>query len=106
MVKKAGRRMGSKSSRSLAEARTGLFRATLLFGSAAVALSLIVVPEVDRRSRLFAEARNADVDPTITGSIAPVPSEPKRYTQRRSVLDDAEREPCLMFPDGSQRGSC
>lgn len=96
----------ARSTRSLAEARTGLFRATLLFGSALAALSLIVVPEVDHRTKVFVAERAAGLDPVTTGSIAPPAAANGRYTIRRSVLDMPERGPCIMFPDGRQKGAC
>lgn len=98
-------RKAARPSHSFAEARTGLFRATLLFGSAAAALSLIVVPEIDHRAKLIVAERAADVDPVTTGSIGPR-ADVRRYTIHRSVLDRPDREPCIMFPDGSQKGAC
>ena len=91
-------------SETFAEARTGLFRATLLFGSIAVALALIVVPAVDHPAKV-AVADTADgIDPIITGSTT-IP-DIRRYTLRRSVLDGPRSGPCLLFPDGTQRGKC
>ncbi|KQT54008.1 hypothetical protein ASG54_18810 [Aureimonas sp. Leaf460] len=90
----------------IAEARTGLFRATLLFGSIAAALSLIIVPAADRHSREIAEQRATD--DIVTGSITPSGAKPgpERYTVRRSVLKQESSGPCLLFPDGSQKGAC
>lgn len=88
----------------IAEARTGLFRATLLFGSIAAALSLIIVPAADRHSREVVAAREG-LDPVATGSIAK-PANAERYTLRRSVLRQDSEGPCLLFPDGSQKGAC
>jgi hypothetical protein len=90
---------------SFAEARTGLFRATLLFGSAVAALSLIVVPEIDHRTKLLVAERAADVDPITTGSVG-TGAELRRYTVHRSILDRPDRDPCIMFPDGTQKGAC
>jgi hypothetical protein len=99
------RELDTNKSRSvakgIAEARTGLFRATLLFGSIAAALSLIIVPAADRHAREIAEERAA-LDQFVTGSNKPTVD---RYTKRRSVLH-ANQEPCLLFPDGTQRGAC
>lgn len=99
------RKAARPSSRSIAEARTGLFRATLLFGSAAAALSLIVVPMVDRETKLIVAERSAGVDAMTTGSIGS-DANARRYTLRRSVLDRPDRTPCIMFPDGRQAGAC
>ncbi|KAB0677062.1 hypothetical protein F6X38_19570 [Aureimonas leprariae] len=89
----------------MAEARTGLFRATLLFGSAAAALSLIVVPMADRQAKLIVAERASDLDAMTTGSIGS-DANVQRYTIRRSVLDRPDRAPCIMFPDGRQTGAC
>lgn len=93
----------SQMAEGIAEARTGLFRATLLFGSIAAALSLIIVPAADRHSREIAEDRMA-TDAMVTGSIAK--PHPEHYTVRRSVLKQESLGPCLLFPDGTQRGAC
>lgn len=93
-------------SETFAEARTGLFRATLLFGSIAVALALIIVPAADRQAKLAAAGAAEGLDPVLTGSTAAATPDIRRYTLRRSVLDDSRSEPCLMFPDGTQRGKC
>ncbi|MBC8131113.1 MAG: hypothetical protein H7Y08_12425 [Rhizobiaceae bacterium] len=93
----------AKMADTLAEARTGLFRATLLFGSIAVALSLIVVPAADRHAKETVAERSRDVDPMVTGST---PDGARRYVVRRSVLDIDRTGPCLFFPDGSERGAC
>jgi hypothetical protein len=87
--------------KGIAEARTGLFRATLLFGSIAAALSLIILPATDRHSREDADAR-VGVDQTATGSVR-TPAE--LHTMRRTPLQP-NQEPCLFFPDGTQRGAC
>lgn len=91
---------------TLAEARTGLFRATLLFGAIAIALALIVVPAADRHAKLTIAERIGDIDPMITGTNPANGSPVRRYVVRRSVLDIEGGGPCLYFPDGSQRGAC
>ncbi|KQT44370.1 hypothetical protein ASG43_13520 [Aureimonas sp. Leaf454] len=92
---------GRSVTNGIAEARTGLFRATLLFGSIAAALSLIIVPAADRHAHQVADER-ASLDQTVTGTNKPTID---RYTLRRSVLRPSQ-EPCLLFPDGTQRGAC
>lgn len=89
---------------AFAEARTGLFRATLLFGSIAVALALIVVPAADHQAKLTVAQAKDPIDQMITGSTTP--AENQRYTLRRSVLQNSRSGPCLLFPDGTQRGAC
>ena len=101
---KEASQLKSGKSDTLVEARTGLFRATLLFGSIAAALALIVVPAADRHSR-FANADQVNgLDRMTTGSNAP--SHKRTYVESRSVLWDAKTGPCLLFPDGTQRGAC
>lgn len=92
---------GPALSEALAEARTGLFRATLLFGSIAAALALIVVPAADRHAKRAIAER---LDPIATAST-PSPAK-RRYVVSRSVLQDRSSGPCLLFPDGTQRGAC
>lgn len=89
---------------AFAEARTGLLRATLLFGSIATALALIVVPAVDKPGKGSVAARLDEVDMVTTGSIRH--TDTQRYIVRRSVLQGPDREPCLLFPNGTQRGAC
>ena len=90
-------------SETLSEARTGLFRATLLFGAIAIALALIVVPTADRHAKLAVAEHAEGLDQIVTGSNRDAS---KRYVETRSVLWDAKHGPCLLFPDGSQRGAC
>lgn len=89
---------------ALAEARTGLFRATLLFGSIAAALALIVVPAADRHAKISVAERGQALDPTVTGSAGHAGK--NTYVESRSVLWDGKAGPCLLFPDGTQRGAC
>ena len=103
MKEASHQKSGPAISETLAQARTGLFRATLLFGSIAVALALIVVPAADRQAKLSAFDRKG-IDTLTTGSVAN--PEKLRYVVRRSVLQDHAAGPCLMFPDGTRRGAC
>lgn len=94
---------GDRSTRALmADARTGLLRATMLFGSIAVALALIVVPLADRHARTVVAERG--LDEMATGSVGTQHS--SHYTLSRSVLQRNGAGPCLLFPDGSTRGAC
>ncbi|WP_188910871.1 hypothetical protein [Aureimonas endophytica] len=95
-----GRRRG-KGFGSLADAAAGLARAGLLFGSIAAALALIVLPDIDRRNHGAEVA--PDLDATMTGSIAPAPERQGLEWADASRLDQG---PCLMFPDGTERGAC
>jgi hypothetical protein len=78
----------------------GMLRIALLFGSAAVALTLILAPLADRYSR-SQFAANGGLDYSTTGSIG------KRavYTIRRSVLQRADAI-CIIRPDGRRSGDC
>jgi hypothetical protein len=90
---------------TLVEARSGLFRATLLFGSIAVALAMIVVPTADQQAKQRVAAERArELDPITTGSNST--TDRQSYVSRRSVLTDPSKGPCLLFPDGTQRGAC
>ena len=102
-MKEASQQKTGKSE-SIAEARTGLFRATLLFGSIAAALALIVVPAADRHAKLATadQAEGLDMMPTGSNKHA----DRRTYVESRSVLWDSKTGPCLLFPDGTQRGAC
>ena len=82
----------------------GVLRITLLFGSAAVALALIVAPIMDRQTRpLYAGGSlPATVDRIVTGSVP----QPRRYTIRRSVLHSSPSAVCVIRDDGSRSGDC
>lgn len=98
-----GDRADRPSQGSLAEARTGLFRATLLFGSIAVALALIVAPAAERGAK-YAVSGAPQLDPIATGSIRS--GEAGSYTIRRSVLQPAGAAPCIVFSGGGRSGAC
>lgn len=93
---------GRRASESIAEIRTGLFRATLLFGSIALALALIIAPAAKRGADYVATAHRPQLDTMTTGSI----STSNRYTVRRSVLQRSDALPCVIFSDGGSTGAC
>jgi hypothetical protein len=88
----------------IAEARTGALRVALLFGSAVIALALILVPILNNRSNdvvtqsLFPNG----VDTMATGSIR----NSQAYTVRKSVLQPAPDAVCIIHPDGTKKGDC
>lgn len=88
----------------IAEFRTGLMRATLLFGVIAVAFVLIVLPQAKRVAGAdFASVPQLDM--MTTGSISPAGgSRTQVYTVQRSVLQDGG--PCYTFANGDKRGAC
>ena len=100
------RKTGRRSIGPIAEAGTGLLRATLLIGSLVGALALIVVPQVDRRSDQMVAERVGGLDEITTGSVSRGGGGVTRYTVHRSILDRPDRGPCIMFPDGREQGAC
>lgn len=79
----------------------GVLRIALLFGSAAVALALVIAPIADTYSRpQFAET--AGLDFTSTGSVGPRGS----YTIRKSVLQDMPGALCIIRQNGQRVGDC
>lgn len=84
-------------------------RVALLFGSAAVALSLIITPLVDRSTRpqLAQSFLGEELDLTSTGSVRPAVSRSgERYTIRRSVLQSSPSAICVIRANGAQAGDC
>jgi hypothetical protein len=85
-------------------AGVGILRATLLFGSAAVALALVLAPIVDNQTRQFS-ATPAGLDRMSTGSITR-PGTGGGYTIRRSVLQDSPSAICIIRDNGRRSGNC
>jgi len=85
-----------KERASSASRRTGALNIALLFGTAVVALTLILTPMLADSSKksVFASAP-ADFDTITTGSI-PKSDSGKRYTIRRSVLQDTRGSVCVV----------
>ncbi len=85
--------------------RTGALNLALLFGTAAIALALILTPMLSSRpdGRVLANAPVVDYDMMSTGSIPSRPTS-KRYTVRRSVLQDMPGAVCIIDGDGSSSG--
>ncbi|WP_117196112.1 hypothetical protein [Rhizobium terrae] len=82
--------------------RTGALNIALLFGTAAIALSLIVTPMLAGRDdqRRLANVQE-DFDLITTGSIKPAEKGVKHYTIRRSVLQETPGEVCIVQGYGS-----
>lgn len=80
----------------------GTLRIALLFGSAAVALAIVLVPIMQRTASGRIAAAEA-TDPIVTGGTS---KERSRYSIRRSVLSDRPDEPCVIYADGSNTGTC
>lgn len=80
--------------------RRALLRASVLFGSLAVAVVMLFGQGSERPMR-YADG-NEGIDEILTGTVA----SPSRYVIGRSVLQPAGSGPCLYFPDGTRRGTC
>lgn len=79
---------------------SGALRVVLLFGSAAVALALVLAPVADNLTRSQVAGRDG-IDFLSTGSIG------KRsgYVIRRSVMQ-APGEVCIIRDNGLRSGAC
>mgnify|MGYP000877438131 CR=1 FL=1 len=80
----------------------GSLRVALLFGAGAIALSLLVIPVVERQSRTAFVDGPDNLDRMSTGSIQTGGS----YTIRRSVLQTKPNAVCIIRPNGSRSGDC
>ncbi|HZG30329.1 MAG TPA: hypothetical protein VE079_17890 [Ensifer sp.] len=84
--------------------KSGALNVAVIFGVAAVALTLILAPFVDRKSaHLAGTVAPGAYDDIVTGSIS-TNSGPKRYIVRRSVLQDTPGAVCIINSDGSTSG--
>lgn len=87
--------------------QTGILNIALLFGTAAIALSLIITPMVAGKNR---EPRLAQVpdnfDMITTGSIKPAASVDgkKTYSIRRSILQQTPGSVCIVEGYGYESG--
>ncbi|APO69388.1 hypothetical protein ACDY96_13540 [Rhizobium mongolense] len=93
-----------KEQSSNASRRTGALNLVLLFGTAVVALTLILTPMLADKSKssVFASVP-AEFDTITTGSI-PRTENGKRYTIRRSVLQETPGSVCVVQGYGSGAG--
>ena len=84
---------------------TGMLNLSLLFGTAVIALTLILTPMLAQKSdgRVLANAP-IDYDTIQTGSVPSDTGQTKRYTLRRSVLQDMPGAVCVINGDGSKSG--
>lgn len=86
--------------------RTGALNLSLLFGTAVIALTLILTPMLSSKTdnKLIANAP-IDYDNIHTGSIPSSGSTTtKRYTVRRSVLQEMPGAVCIIDGNGSKSG--
>jgi hypothetical protein len=83
---------------------SGAIRVALLFGSAAVAFTLILAPIIDRGAGNYVAKRgvSSGLDTTATGSILKT----RGYTVRRSILQGGPSSVCIIGENGVQSGKC
>ncbi|QND50718.1 hypothetical protein HB779_01560 [Phyllobacterium sp. 628] len=95
----------SVQSRAFLDAGRGILRITLLFGSAAIALALVIAPLADRGSKSVVDyAASRSIDTMSTGSIKK--AGPSEYTVRRSVTQKSPNAVCILNSDGTKSGDC
>lgn len=81
----------------------GVVHFALLFGSAAVALALFLVPVAENYARpQHARSVAQGLDFTTTGSIRPS----NVYTLRRSILQASPDSVCIIRAGGERAGDC
>lgn len=100
-MRKSERLSGAFKVKNLSGAGIGALRVALLFGSAAIALSLIFMPDGDRRSARQA-LLSPGVDHIVTSSFSP---KNNTYQPPRNVFQ-ASPDACVISRDGSKRGNC
>jgi hypothetical protein len=85
----------------------GVLRIALLFGSAAVALALILAPiaESQVRSLVAQDGAPAGLDEMTTGSIGSTGYRGE-YTIRQSVLQSSPQTVCVIRDNGVRIGDC
>jgi len=91
--------------RNLGGAGMGALRVTLLFGSAAVAIALILAPMAERHTGTRQGPQSAmspGIDFLTTGSVGYRGT----YTERRSVLQPTPQSVCVIRDNGMRSGDC
>lgn len=86
----------------LSGAGTGVLRIALLFGSAAVALAMILVPIADNYTRPQFAGSGYGLDFTTTGSV----KSGSNFTIRKSVLQSSPTSVCIIRDTGLRSGDC
>jgi len=97
---------GRPETSRLQVAGISLLRITLLFGSAAVALSLIAAPILEDQVTAYVDRSGgrAGLDTMSTGSIGARPK--TTYTIRKSVLQTNPNSVCILRSNGTRSGDC
>ncbi len=83
--------------------RTGVLNLSLLFGTAVIALTLILTPMLASKTDNRVANAPFDYDNIHTGSV-PSGNATKRYTVRRSVLQEMPGAVCIIDGDGTKSG--
>lgn len=84
--------------------RMGTLNMALLFGTAAIALTLIVTPMLAPGKADRMQASTMDYDNITTGSVPSQDGKTKRYTIRRSVLQENPGDVCIIEANGNRDG--
>lgn len=86
--------------------RMGALNMALLFGTAAIALSLIVTPMLapDKADGRL-QASTVDYDNITTGSVPAKDGKTRHYTIRRSVLSENPGDECIVGAS-DENGGC
>lgn len=103
------RTVRSRERSSIKTGRTGVINIALLFGTAAIALTLVLTPMLSERTERRSLAFQPDqFDMITTGSIPRAePGHPysgKRYTIRRSVLQETPGSVCIVEGYNVEKG--
>ena len=86
------------------DTRTGALNLALLFGTAVIALALVLTPVLSAKTdkRIMANVPD-EFDMISTGSV-PTTEGGKRYTVRRSVLQEMPGAVCIVDGNGQGNG--
>lgn len=85
--------------------RIGAIRAALLFGTAAIAMAVILTPIVAERTTSRVAWSPDQFDNITTGSIS-ARGNTRTYTVRKSILQDMPGSLCIIGSDGRTSGDC
>ena len=85
------------------QAGMGMLRIALLFGSAMVALALLLAPVLDQNRYALSDGTAAGLDLISTGSVKTTGAQ---YTIRRSVLQQSPTSICVIRTNGTRSGEC
>lgn len=92
----------------LGNAGSGALRLSFLFGSAAIALTIILTPMAEKQVARSTVSQSG-IDQIATGStpmLRRMQPASKNYVIRRSVLQSDKSDICIIGADGVRTGSC